>query len=58
MQIILASAKIMDDSSATKGDACQSKKVKSSPDISPQKEKRINGNKKTNSSREKEVQQP
>ena len=34
MQIILASAKIMDDRSATKGDACQSKKVKSSPDIS------------------------
>ena len=34
MQIILASAKIMNDRSATKGDACQSKKVKSSPDIS------------------------
>ena len=33
MQIILASAKIMNDRSATKGDACQSKKVKSSPDI-------------------------
>ena len=32
MQIILASAKIMNDRSATKGDACQSKKVKSSPD--------------------------
>ena len=30
MQIILASAKIMNDRSATKGDACQSKKVKSS----------------------------
>ena len=29
MQIILASAKIMNDRSATKGDACQSKKVKS-----------------------------
>ena len=26
MQIILASAKIMNDRSATKGDACQSKK--------------------------------
>ena len=34
MQIILASAKIMNDRSATKGDACQSKKVKSSHDIS------------------------
>ena len=34
MQIILVSAKIMNDRSATKGDACQSKKVKSSPDIS------------------------
>ena len=34
MQIILASAKIMNDRSATKRDACQSKKVKSSPDIS------------------------
>jgi len=33
MQIILASAKIMNDRSATKGDACQSKKVKSVPDI-------------------------
>ena len=27
MQILLASAKIMNDRSATKGDACQSKKV-------------------------------
>ena len=27
MQIILASAKIMNDRSATKGDACQSKKA-------------------------------
>ncbi|SHL22019.1 hypothetical protein SAMN05216463_13322 [Xylanibacter ruminicola] len=27
MQIILASAKIMNDRSATKGDACQSKKI-------------------------------
>ena len=34
MQIILASAKIMNDRSATKGDACQSKKLKSIPDIS------------------------
>ena len=34
MRIILASAKIMIDHSATKGDDCQSKKVKSSPDIS------------------------
>ena len=33
MQIILASAKIMDDRSAMKGDACQSKNVKSDPDI-------------------------
>jgi len=33
MQILLASAKIMNDRSATKGDACQSKKVSVHPDI-------------------------
>ena len=33
MQILLASAKIMNDRSATKGDACQSKKVNVLPDI-------------------------
>ena len=33
MQILLASAKIMNDRSATKGDACQSKKVKVHSDI-------------------------
>jgi len=33
MQIILASTKIMNDRSATKGDACQSKKVKSPPTL-------------------------
>ena len=33
MQILLASAKIMNDRSATKGDACQSKKVNVLPDF-------------------------
>ena len=33
MQILLASAKIMNDRSATKGDACQSKKVSVHSDI-------------------------
>ena len=33
MQILLASAKIMNDRSATKGDACQSKKVNVLPDL-------------------------
>ena len=33
MQILLAAAKIMNDRSATKGDACQSKKVNVLPDF-------------------------